>query len=396
MTASLAPSDHYDRFIDGPEESDSAWSAWSRSVDHSSIGVCLILFGVGVILSFAASTVLAKNNGLEPFYYAWRHMAYGLPAFLALFALSFLEPRGVRRVGAIIAILSLAALALLPFYGVDFNKGAVRWFSLWGVSVQPSEFLKPGLIVLCAWMLSAMEHREQTVARIGALASFLTAVLAIILLILQPDYGQAALIAVIWGAMFFISGAPLPLLLSLFASAFGVGVAGYAVEPHVAARIEAFLDPSAEVGQQMQIAMEAIVKGGWTGLGPGAGIEKIQLPDAHTDFVIAVAAEEYGFGAAAAIIALFGVITLRALWRVRRASDPFVRLAGIGLALLIGLQAFVNLAVAVQLLPAKGMTLPFISYGGSSMVATGMAMGLLLALTRRRPGEFHSWFPRRA
>lgn len=376
-------------------EPDSAWSAWSRSVDHVSVGACLALFAIGVVLAFAASPTLAARTDAAPFHFGWRHFLFGVPTFVIVLGLSFSSARWVRRIGVGVALTGLIALALLPLYGVDHGKGAVRWFSVLGTSVQPSEFLKPGLMITCAWLLSAMTARDPLVARFGTVSSCLLMAVAAALLILQPDYGQTALIAAVWGAMFFIAGAPPSLLLSLALAVIGVGAAGYLVEPHIAARIEAFLDPTVAAGRQMQVAAEAIANGGWTGLGLGEGIEKARLPDAHTDFIIAVAAEEYGVGLPLLILTLFAVVTLRAFWRLREAEDMFVRLAGAGLALLVGVQAFVNAAVAVQLLPAKGMTLPFISSGGSSMVATGLTLGLLLALTRRRPGDLAAAIRRR-
>ncbi|MCI4661350.1 MAG: putative lipid II flippase FtsW [Neomegalonema sp.] len=366
-------------------ESWSVWSLWSRSVDTTTIGLALCLFAIGVVLAFAASPPLAKSNGLEPFFYAWRHLLFGLPTFGVMFAVSFLSARNIRRFGTILALLGLIALILLPFYGVSHAKGAIRWFSMGGISVQPTEFLKPGLVIACAWTLSALSEKDRQVAWMGALLSFFLIAVTVGMLVSQPDYGQAALIVAVWGAMFFISGAAPWLLLIVLALAAGVGVIGYNIEPHIAERIETYLDPSSSGSHQIQMAEQAIVEGGWFGRGLGEGVAKESLPDGHADFIFAIAAEEYGFVLAVTILALFGALTLRALWRLAPVKDPFIRVAGIGLALLIGLQAFVNMAVTVQLLPNKGMTLPLVSYGGSSMIATGIALGMLLALTRRVP-----------
>ncbi len=365
-----------------PAEPESLWSAWSRTVDHASVGMALALFAIGVVLSFAASPALAEDNNLEPFHYAWRQLGFGLPAFGALFLLSFFGPSGVRRFGTVVALVGLAALIVVLLKGVDFGKGAQRWLSFGGMSFQPSEFAKPGLVIVSAWMLSAMGAKDPAVRATGAAASFALIALAIGLLIAQPDYGQAALLAAVWGAMFFVAGAPLLLLLALGLACAAVGWVAYVAEPHVAARIDAFLDPAANAGRQLQVAEQAVVNGGWTGRGLGEGVAKAHLPDAHADFIIAVAAEEYGFVLCAAVVALFAFFTLRQLWRLRNVEDVFVRLAGLGLTLLLGLQALVNLAVAVQLAPAKGMRLPFISYGGSALLASGLTVGLLLALTR--------------
>ncbi|MEO1291622.1 MAG: putative peptidoglycan glycosyltransferase FtsW [Pseudomonadota bacterium] len=364
----------------------SVWSLWSRSVDAFTIMATLALFAIGVVLAFAASPALAEDNKLDAFYYAWRHLQFGLPAFALMFVLSFFTARNVRRTGTLLALVGLIALILLPIYGVSHGKGAIRWFSLpGGISVQPTEFLKPGLVIVCAWMLSALAEKDRQIAWMGGLVSFFFVAVAVGLLVAQPDYGQAALIVAVWGAMFFVSGAAPWLLAGILLLAFGVGFIGYQVEPHLASRIETYLNPVGSVSHQIQMAERAVVEGGWFGRGLGEGIAKASLPDAHADFIFAVAAEEYGFVLAVAILGLFAYITLRALWRLSGSDDAFVRVAGIGLALLFGLQAFVNMAVTVQLLPAKGMTLPFVSYGGSSILASGIVMGMLLALTRRVP-----------
>lgn len=373
-----------------PEDTEvSLWSRWARSVDHLSIAACVVLFCIGVILAFAASPALAENNRTEPFHYAWRHMLFGAPAFALLFSVSFFSPAAVRRLASLLTIAGLVALAMLPAYGTDFGKGGQRWFSLAGFgSVQPSELLKPALIVTCAWLLSAAAERRQAGLRlVGAGASFGLVALAAALLVIQPDYGQTALILTVWSAMYFLSGASLVTLTILGACAAAGGAVAYQIEPHLADRIEAFLDPASGVALQLQVAQDAMINGGWFGAGLGQGVQKDLLPDAHADFIFAVAVEEYGFALGAIVMGLFGFLTLNALWRLRRVEAAFPRLAGAGLALLFGLQAFVNMAVTVQLLPAKGMTLPFISYGGSSLLATGLTMGMLLALTRRRPAE---------
>lgn len=369
---------------------ESIWGEWSRTVDHWTLRACLALFGVGVVLAFATSPDLAhklaarRGVEVEPFAFAWRHLTIGALAFAVLLACSFLSPSGVRRIGVALAAVGLISLVLVLIVGVERGSSR-RWFSYGGVSVQPSEFLKPGLILFSAWMLSAIGGAEKKTARTALVVGGAAAALGVGLLILQPDYGQSALILAVWAAMYFVAGGSVVALGLVGLAVAGVGYAAYLFEPHIAARIDAFLDPSVAAGGQVALAERAIAAGGWFGVGVGEGVRKGSLPDAHADFVIAVAAEEYGFALAGAVALAFAAIAIRALLRAARIVDPFQRLAAVGLALLIGLQAFVHVGVSAQILPATGMTLPFISLGGSSMIAAATTVGLLLALTRRAP-----------
>ncbi|MEM6669822.1 MAG: putative peptidoglycan glycosyltransferase FtsW [Pseudomonadota bacterium] len=377
---------------DEPPSEVSQWSQWARSVDHVSILICVALFCIGVVLAFAASPALAESNQTSPFYYAWRHLIFGAPAFVLLFTISFFSPSAVRRLAVFATFAGLVALALLPLYGTDFDQGGTRWYALPGLgSLQPSEFLKPALIVTCAWLLSASSGvdrgsnaRDQGLGPAGAGASLALLATAAALLVIQPDYGQTALILVVWAAMYFVSGASLVTLAALALCAFVGAIIAFQVEPHIAYRVTAFWEEGGAPPQQLLDARQAMINGGWFGVGPGDGVNKLTLAEANSDFIFAVAIEEYGFALGVLLVVLFSFITLNALWRLRRVEAAFPRLAGIGLALLFGLQAFVNMAVTVQLLPAKGMTLPFISYGGSSLIGIGLTMGMLLALTRRR------------
>lgn len=377
-------------------EEDSAWSAWCRSVDHAAVFACVLLFAVGVVLAFAASPALALRNDLPAFHYAWRQLSFGAPAFILLFGLSFLSASGVRTIGALAFAVGFACLALLPFFGVSHGKEAVRWFSIYGLSVQPTEIVKPGLVVVSALLLTALRHSDRAVALGAAAASFLCLAATVGLLGLQPDFGQSALIVAVWGALFFAAGGSV-MLLSAVGGLMALGASlAYASAPHFAARVDAFLDPLGAGHPQIQAAEAAIVNGGWFGRGLGEGVEKQALPDAHTDFILAVAAEEYGFAMVAFVILIFAGLVLRAASRLWRSEDDFTRLAGLGLALLIGGQAAVHVAVSAQMAPVTGMTLPFVSYGGTSLLASGAAMGLLLALTRRRPREYARLFERSA
>ncbi|MCX7890438.1 MAG: FtsW/RodA/SpoVE family cell cycle protein [Rhodobacteraceae bacterium] len=355
---------------------------WWRTIDKLSLTCVLILFGIGLLLGLAASVPLAEKNGLPPFYYVERQMAFGAVAVAVMVVLSMLPPQAARRLGVIGFVLSFLALLLLPVFGTDFGKGAVRWFSFGFASVQPSEFLKPGFVVLTAWLMAAaMEIGGPP----GRLYSFLVATVIVVMLALQPDFGQAALILFAWGVMYFVAGAPFLLLTVIGGIVAAGGLAAYSHSEHFARRIDGFLSADIDPRTQIGYAASAIQEGGFFGVGVGEGQVKWTLPDAHTDFIIAVAAEEYGLVLVLAVIVLYAVVVVRSLWRLMRERDPFIRLAGTGLACVFGVQALINMGVAVRLLPAKGMTLPFVSYGGSSVIASGIAIGLLLAMTRTRP-----------
>jgi len=271
---------------------------------------------------------------------------------------------------------------LLPVLGTDFGKGATRWYSLGFASVQPSEFLKPGFVVVAAWLMAASQEINGPPGR--AMSAGLVTVI-VLFLAMQPDFGQSALILFGWGVMYFVAGAHMALQVVMAAVVvFGVTVS-YSNSEHFARRIDGFLNPDVDPTTQLGYATNAIREGGFFGVGVGEGQVKWSLPDAHTDFIIAVAAEEYGLILVWIILALYGIIVVRSLFRLMRERDPFIRLAGTGLAAMFGVQAMINMGVAVRLLPAKGMTLPFVSYGGSSLIAGGIAIGMLLAFTRSRP-----------
>jgi cell division protein FtsW len=333
------------------------------------------------VLSLAASPAVALKMGLEPYHFVERHVVFALAGVILMLAVSLLTPHGVRRLALVVLALALGGLLWLQFFGEEIN-GAHRWLSIAGYSLQPSEFAKPAFAVVSAWLLAQIKLRPDMPAlpiAIGLLAVLVT------LLVLQPDVGQTLLVTLTWGGLFFLSGQPL-----LAAGGLGAGVAAglyaaYYFLPHVRYRFEKFLHPSPGDNSQIDRAMQSFAEGGFLGRGPGEGTIKTSLPDAHTDFIFAVVAEEYGAIACLALVALFGFIVLRALSRSAEEPDASTRLAIAGLALLFGLQALINMGVNVGLLPAKGMTLPFISAGGSSTLAVALLAGMLLALTRRRP-----------
>lgn len=368
-------------------------SRWWRTVDRVTLTCIFILFAIGLLLGFAASPPLAERNGLMPFHYVLRQGVFGMMALSVMLVVSMLSPIQLRRLGVLGFFAAFLAVAMLPVFGTDFGKGATRWFSLGFVSVQPSEFLKPVFVILCAWLMAASQELNGPP---GKTFSFIVAVCTVGFLATQPDFGQSALIIAAWSTLYFVAGAPMILLTGCIGLVVAGGVVAYSSSEHFARRIDGFLNPEVDPTTQMGFATNAIREGGFFGAGVNEGQVKWSLPDAHTDFIIAVAAEEYGLILVWIIIGLFALITVRSLFRLMRERDPFIRLAGTGLITLFGLQAFINLGVAVRVLPAKGMTLPFVSYGGSSLIAMGILVGMLLCFTRTRPqGELGDMLRRR-
>ena len=366
----------------GTVEGEAVLSRWWRTLDKSVLTAILILFSIGLLLGLASSPPLAEKNGLAPFHYVYRQAIFGSLALFVMLVFSMLPSRVIRRLGVIGFLLCFVALCLLPFFGTDFGKGAVRWYGLGFASVQPSEFLKPGFIVTVAWLISA---NGQINGPPGRLWSFIITMLVVALLIIQPDFGQACLILFGWGIIYFVAGASFILLAALALMVLAAGSMAYSYSEHFAKRIDGFLSPDIDPRTQLGYATNAIQEGGFFGVGVGEGQVKWSLPDAHTDFIISVAAEEYGLFLVVLIILLFTWIVLASLIRLLKERDAFNRLAGSGLVAMFGIQAIINVGVAVRLLPAKGMTLPFVSYGGSSIIAMGITIGMLLALTRVRP-----------
>jgi cell division protein FtsW len=355
---------------------------WWRTIDKWALSCILILFAVGLLLGLASSPPLAAKNGFEPFHYVQRQAIFGCVALVVMMLTSMMTPLLVRRLAVFGFLCAFVALALLPFFGTDFGKGAVRWYSLGFASLQPSEFLKPGFVVAAAWMMAASQELNGPPGRTW---SFALCIAIVLMLALQPDFGQACLVLFGWGVMYFVAGAPIVLMVGMAGLVVLAGTIAYANSEHFARRIDGFLSTDVDPTTQLGYATNAIREGGLFGVGVGEGQVKWSLPDAHTDFIIAVAAEEYGLILVLFIIVLYGSVVVRSLLRLVRERDPFIRLAGTGLACMFGVQAMINMGVAVRLLPAKGMTLPFVSYGGSSVIASGIALGMLLAFTRTRP-----------
>jgi cell division protein FtsW len=357
------------------------FSEWWRTIDRLTLAAVGVLMLGGIVLCLAASPPVATRIGLDPFHFVNRQVLFLIPAVLVLLATSFLSAREIRKVALVVFAVSLLLTALTPHFGAEI-KGARRWLVILGVNIQASEFLKPAFVILIAWLFSESATRPEMPANSIALAIL---IVVIALLVLQPDFGQTMLIALVWGALFYMAGMRLIWVIGL-AGAAGAGLmTAFFTVPHVARRINRFLDPASGDTFNIDIATESFLRGGWFGRGPGEGTIKRVLPEGHTDFVFAVAAEEFGAALCLSLLALFALIVTRALIKAMRNDDPFIRFATAGLAILFGLQSAINMAVNLHLMPAKGMTLPFISYGGSSLISLAYGMGMLLALTRERP-----------
>ena len=357
------------------------FAEWWWTVDRMMLAAIAVLMMTGIVLSLAASPAVATRIGLDAFYFVNRHAMYLAPTFLVMIAVSFLNARQIRRLALVVFIVALALTAATLVIGAEV-KGARRWIVLAGVNIQPSEFVKPAFVILISWLFAESTRKSDMPANTMALG-LLGAI--VVPLVLQPDFGQTMLIVLVWGALFFMAGMRMIWVGGLGGAAVA-GLAGaYFFVPHVTKRIDRFMDPSSGDMYQVSNAMESFVRGGWFGRGPGEGTVKRILPDSHADFVFAVAAEEFGIFLCLALVSLFAFIVIRALQHAFRDQDPFTRFAAAGLAILFGTQSAINMAVNLHLIPAKGMTLPFISYGGSSMISLAYGMGMLLALTRERP-----------
>ncbi|PHR60549.1 MAG: cell division protein FtsW [Robiginitomaculum sp.] len=355
---------------------------WFWSVDRVSVIAAGLLILIGILLSMATSPGAADRRDLaEPFYYLYRHIVFAVMAAISLFVISLASPQNARRLAMLALLCSLLAMVYILAFGHSAG-GAQRWIRIASFTLQPSEFAKPGLVVTFAWLFA--KSRQANIP--GSLIALGVYGITAVLLLAQPDFGQTFLVTICFVAVFFMSGMSWLWIVSIGASSLAGMFAAYSFMPHVASRIDRFLDPDSGDTYQVDMAMEAIQRGGFLGRGPGEGRFKNLIPDAHTDFVFSVAAEEFGMVLCVGIIGLIVTIVFRSMSRAMRLSDPTAQLAAAGLAVLFGLQAFINIAVNVQILPPKGMTLPFISYGGSSLLATGLTVGLLLSFTRSRPG----------
>ncbi len=356
---------------------------WWWTVDKWTLFALFCLMLIGGVLALAASPAVAMRIHLPPFHFVYRQLFFFVPTIAVMIGVSLLNVRQVRRLAAITFFIAFTLMLLTLVIGPEV-KGAHRWLQIGPLAIQPSEFVKPSFIVLASWMFAEAQRTPGFPGTIVALALY-TMVVGV--LAMQPDFGQLMLVTMVFGAIFFMAGLSWRWIASLGTVAIIGALAAYTLMPHVASRVDRFLNPDSGDTYQIDRALDAFHTGGFFGRGPGEGEVKRILPDAHTDFIFAVAAEEYGVVAGLIIISIFGFVVLRTLSRAMEEQDLFVQFGACGLIALFGLQALINMSVNVDLIPAKGMTLPFISYGGSSMIALGYTMGMLLALTRRRAGS---------
>ncbi len=354
---------------------------WWWTVDRWTLVAIVLLMGFGILLIQAATPAVADKHGWDNYYFVERHLVMLVPAVMGIFALSLLTPRQVRWLAVALLVAFLPLLAATLVFGLEI-KGAMRWIQLPGLQIQPSEFIKPLFAVTAAWLFSRQCERLGFPA---LSVNFVIYALIVLCLAGQPDIGMAFLVSAIWFTQFFLAGLPFVLVVTFLVLGIGSLFGAYYLFPHFASRFDRFLTHSGDT-YQTDRALDAFINGGLFGTGPGAGKVKLTIPDVHADFVFAVAGEELGLLWCLLIVFLFAFIVLRGIWRMKSENNLFILLAASGLLIEFGLQAAINLASTLHLIPAKGMTLPFISYGGSSLWALALGMGMLLALTRKRYG----------
>ncbi len=354
---------------------------WWWTVDRWTLLAIVALIVFGFLLILAATPAVAVRHGLDNFYFVERHFIMLVPAVLIMFTLSLMSPRQVRWLALALMVVFVLLLVSTLFVGIEI-KGARRWLHVPGLSIQPSEFVKPLFAVTAAWLFARQCERRGFPALSVNVALY---GLILVCLLGQPDIGMTFLTSAIWFGQFFLAGLPVILVGATLLFGLGGAFAAYYAFPHFQSRLDRFLSHSGDT-YQTDRALEAFTNGGLFGTGPGEGTVKMTIPDAHSDFVFAVAGEELGLIWCLVIIALFAFIVLRGFMRARQENNLFVLLAVSGLLIEFGLQAAINLASTLHLMPAKGMTLPFISYGGSSLWSLSLGMGMLLALTRKRYG----------
>ena len=351
------------------------------------IAAIISIIACGAILALAASPAVAKHYDLDTFFFARRHFMIIPMSLIVMFGVSLLDRRGVRQLAVICFGFSICLLGFTFFNGVEV-KGATRWIKLGGIQIQPSEFVKPSFIIISAWMFAAWRLKENFPGYLVSVGLYLVVVA---LLLIQPDVGMTILISVIWGVQFFLAGLPMLLVLVIGLIFIAGGFTAYFNFTHVQSRIDRFFDPAGSEAFQVARSLEAFRNGGIFGRGPGEGHVKEVLPDAHADFIFAVAGEEFGLVMTLFIVSLFIFIVLRGFIKAFKEIDLFVQLAVVGLLVQFALQAIINMASTLNLMPTKGMTLPLVSYGGSSMLASAIGLGMVLALTRERPGQGNNW-----
>jgi len=359
----------------------SLFGRWWWTVDRWTLAAIAILLACGGVMTLAASPAVAERIDVGSFHFVKRQAVFLSLAALTIIGVSLLSPKGVRRLAILTTLGALFLMVMTLIFGSEI-KGASRWLAIGGLSLQPSEFVKPGIAVVAAWLFARQRMDERFPGIQMSIAVYLVTVA---ILLMQPDVGMTIVVSVVWGTQFFVAGLPL-FFVALIALIFlGAGVGAYFAFDHVQLRVDRFFGPDSEIGYQAARSIEAFQHGGIVGRGPGEGRVKEVLPDAHADFIFAVTGEEFGLLACLVIVGLFAFVVLRGFARVMKRDDLFVLLAVAGLLSQFAVQALINMASSVSLIPPKGMTLPFISYGGSSTLALAIGMGMVLALTRERP-----------
>lgn len=359
---------------------------WWWTVDRWSLSAVMIIMGLGVLLSFAASPPVADRLNLGGFFFVKRHIFVIIPAMVTMLAVSLLSPRYLRRM-AVLMYFGCVVLLIVTLVGGNEVKGARRWINIGSFTLQASEFMKPAFAIVAAWMLS----EKLKIARFPGLSiSFALLLVPVSLLLMQPDLGMTIVMVSTWVGQLFIAGIPMFWIgCTVIAGLIGL-LGAYCFLPHVARRFDQFLDPSSGDPRhdlyQVTQSLEAFKNGGIFGRGPGEGVIKKHIPDAHADFVFAVAGEEFGLFLCLLLVGLFAFVVIRTLLRLINDQSLFVILATSGIILQFGMQAVINMSSTLHIIPTKGMTMPFISYGGSSMVALGIGIGMVLSLTRKRHG----------
>ncbi|MDR1551684.1 MAG: putative lipid II flippase FtsW [Holosporaceae bacterium] len=360
--------------------SNSVLGRWWWTVDKVILFFALTLIAFGVLLAGAATPMVAKHLGISKFYFLNRHLLYLIPSLFTLFFVSLFSDSDLKKLSILLFVMSIFTMLLTLTVGHEI-KGARRWVSLFGLSLQPSEFARPALTIITAWMFA--ERQKHPEFR-GIFLASIPLFLFIMLLIFQPDIGMIIVTFAVWFAQLFING--LPLIWAIGAVGAGVGgfILSYLFLPHVAARVDRFLDPAAGDHYQINRSLESFAKGGLFGVGPGEGITKKHLPDAHSDFVFAVLGEEFGFIVCLFVILLIASLVIYGLIKTVKSNNLFGMLASAGLVTHFGLQSFINIGSSLHLIPTKGTSLPFLSYGGSSLLSNSIVLGMLLALRRNR------------
>lgn len=359
----------------------SLFGRWWWTVDRWTLAAIAILLACGGVMTLAASPAVAERIDVGSFHFVKRQAVFLSLAALTIIGVSLMSPKGIRRLAILTTLGALVLMLMTLVFGAEI-KGASRWLSISGLSLQPSEFVKPGIAVVAAWLFARQRMDERFP---GIQLSIAVYLVTVAILLMQPDVGMTIVVSVVWGTQFFVAGLPLVFVALIALTFVGAGVGAYFTFDHVQLRVDRFFGPDSEIGYQAARAIEAFQHGGILGRGPGEGRVKEVLPDAHADFIFAVTGEEFGLLACLVIVGLFAFVVLRGFARVMKRDDLFVLLAVAGLLSQFAVQALINMASSVSLIPPKGMTLPFISYGGSSTLALAIGMGMVLALTRERP-----------